>query len=247
MRLGGPLFADCSDPQTWVKVVQACGYRAAYCPVGADTDDALVERYSRAAAEHDIVIAEVGAWSNPINPDTKQRVEAIEHCRRQLDLADRIGAKCCVNIAGSRGEIWDGPYPDNLTSDTFDLIVETVRGIIDAVKPRRTFYALETMPWIYPDSPESYVKLIEAIDRPTFAVHLDPANLVNSPERFFKNGDLIRRCFELLGPRIKSCHAKDIAISPRMTVHLDEVRPASEGSTIIVILPSSTDSHPMSR
>ena len=28
-----------------------------------------------------------------------------------------------------------------------------------------------------------------------------------------------------LGPRIKSCHAKDILLQDRLTVHLDEVRP----------------------
>jgi len=103
--------------------------------------------------------------------------------------------------------------------------VETVRGIIDAVKPSRTFYTLEPMPWMYPDSVESYLRLIEAIDRERFAVHLDPVNLVCSPQRYYNNGALIRECFARLGPYIKSCHAKDIVLSEKLTVHLDEVRP----------------------
>jgi hypothetical protein len=61
-----------------------------------------------------------------------------------------------VNIAGARGEKWDGPYADNFSQDIFDLIVETVRGIIDAVKPTRTFYTLEPMPYIFPDSADGY-------------------------------------------------------------------------------------------
>ncbi len=225
MRLGGPIFGDSSTPELWVAAVQALGYRAAYCPVDARADDSRVHAYADAARQADIVIAEVGAWSNPISPNEQTRREAISLCQRQLDLADRIGARCCVNIAGSRGEQWDGPYPDNLTAETFDLIVETVREIIDAVQPTRTFYTLETMPWAFPDGPDSYLDLLKAIDRPAFAVHLDPVNLISSPQRFFNNRAFLRDCFAKLGPWIKSCHAKDIALAPRMVTQLEEVRP----------------------
>ena len=105
------------------------------------------------------------------------------------------------------------------------MIVETVREIIDSVQPTRTFYALETMPWIYPDSPQNYLALLKAIERRQFGVHFDPVNLINSPQRCFDNAAFIRECFAVLGPHIKSCHAKDIALAPRLTVHLDEVRP----------------------
>jgi sugar phosphate isomerase/epimerase len=146
-----------------------------------------------------------------------------------LDLADRIGARCCVNIAGSRGEQWDGPAPTNLDADTFDLIVQTVRGIIDAARPVRTYYTLETMPWVPPDSADSYLRLVQAIDRPRFAVHLDPVNLINSPQRYYRTGELIGECFAKLGTHIRSCHAKDIRLSGKLTVHLDECRPGLGG------------------
>ncbi len=225
MRLGGPIFETTSDPEAWAHAVRNKGYRAATCPVKSDVDDATCRAYVRAAADADIVIAEVGAWSNPISADADERRVAIARCQSQLALADRIGARCCVNISGSRGAKWDGPDPANLTSETFDLVVETTRAIIDAVKPIRTFYTLETMPWAYPDSPDTYLELIHAIDRPAFAVHLDPVNMISSPRRFFNNGAFIRDCFAKLGPYIKNCHGKDIALGDRLTVHLDEVRP----------------------
>ncbi len=43
MRLGGPLFEKYDGPAAWVKAVQALGYRAAYCPVGLDADDAVLQ------------------------------------------------------------------------------------------------------------------------------------------------------------------------------------------------------------
>ena len=226
MRLGGHDVERQADPERWVAGLRRLGYSAAPCPVEADAPDDLRRAYVEAAKRADIVIAEVGAWSNPLDPDETKRTEAIRHNQRQLALADEMGACCCVNVSGSRGaERWAGPHPDNLTQDTFDLIVETTREIIDAVNPTRTFYTLETMPWMYPDSADSYLRLIEAIDRERFAVHLDPVNLISSPQRYFANADLLRECFRKLGPHVKCCHAKDITLADKLTVHLDEVRP----------------------
>jgi sugar phosphate isomerase/epimerase len=225
MRLGGPILSNYTDPETWVAAVQAYGYRAAGCPVKFEADKAEIEAYAQAARVADIIIAEVGAWSNPLSPDETIRQAALDKCKIGLDLADKIGARCCVNIAGSRGESWAGPHESNLGEETFEMIVEIVRKIIDTVEPRRTFFALEPMPWIFPDSPDNYLRLIAAIDRPAFAVHLDPVNMINSPHRYFHNGAFIRECFQKLGPYIKSCHAKDTLLAQKLTTHLDEVRP----------------------
>ncbi len=236
LRLGGPTFEKYNGPDEWVRVLKKLGYRAAYCPVNAKASDDVVKAYARAAKKADIIIAEVGAWSNPISPDDKTRRQARQKCRTQLALADRIGANCCVNISGSRGKDWAGPSPDNLTDETFDMIVETTRAIIDDVKPTRTYFTLEMMPWSYPDSPDSYVQLLKAIDRKRFAVHLDPVNIVCSPQRYYSTGKLIRECFEKLGPYLKSCHAKDILLDPRLTTHLDEARPGLGGLDYAVFL-----------
>jgi sugar phosphate isomerase/epimerase len=236
MRLGGPILETYGGPDVWVAAVKARGYRAAFCPVGLDAADDEVRAYAEAAAQADIVIAEMGAWSDPISPDEATRKAALEKCKRSLALADRIGARCCVNVAGSRGTRWDGPHADNLTDETFDLIVLTVREIIDAVQPTRSAYTLETMPWMYPDSADSYLWLVEAVDRPAFAIHFDPVNLVCSPQRYFDSGALIREFVHKLGPRIRSCHAKDILLHDRLTVHLDEARPGTGNLDYAVLI-----------
>jgi sugar phosphate isomerase/epimerase len=225
MRLGGPVFAKYDSPEAWVQAVQALGYRAAYCPVGVRETLPVIKAYARAAQQADIVIAEVGVWDNPLSPVRAERKTAIVKNQACLALADEIGARCCVNIAGSRGTKWDGPDAADLTDETFDMIVENVRLIIDAVQPKRTFYTLEPMPWMYPDSAESYLRLIKAIDRQAFAAHLDPVNMVSSPQLYFRNADLLRECVAKLGPYIRSVHAKDIVLRDHLTVHLDEVRP----------------------
>lgn len=229
MRLGAPIFAKWDSPDEWAHAAQKAGYSAVYCPIDHRADPETIRAYAESARRADLVIAEVGAWSNPLAPDEQTRKRAIDYCQKQLALADEIGANCCVNISGSRGEQWDGPHPDNLTPETFDLIVQTVRQIIDAVQPKRTFYTLEPMPWMYPDSPDSYVQLLHAIDRPAFAVHLDPVNLICSPQRYYANASLIRECIQKLGAYIKSCHAKDIILEPRLTTHLNDCAPGKGG------------------
>lgn len=226
MRLGAPLPHTPADPQEWIAALKRKGYSAAYCPLKNDADDATVSAFVRAARDADIAIAEVGAWSiNCISPNDEVRRKGIAYWQAQLDLAERVGARCCVGVIGSRDAQWDGPHPDNLSEDTFALIVDTAREIIDAVRPARTSFALEMMPWTYPDGPDANARLIEAIDRASFAVHLDPVNIVNSPRRYYDNAGLVRECFTKLGPHIRSVHGKDVVMHKKLTVHIDEVRP----------------------
>ena len=182
MRLGGPLFAKHTGPDEWVQAHRALGYRAAYCPFGPDTAHDVIHAYASVARKADIVIAEVGAWSNPLSPDEATRKAAVENCKKCLALADEIGARCCVNVAGSRGANWYGPCPEDLTDEAFEMVVEVVRDIVDSVRPQRSCYTLEPMPWMYPDSADSYLHLLRAIDRKSFAVHFDPVNLICSPQ-----------------------------------------------------------------
>jgi sugar phosphate isomerase/epimerase len=185
----------------------------------------MIRSFRSEAKKNNILIAEVGAWCNTLDPDESKRKEAINRNIGALQLADEIGASCCVNISGARGEIWDGPYPGNYTGETFDQIVQTVRYIIDQVKPESAFYTLEPMPYMLPDSPDSYLELIKAVERKQFGAHLDPVNMISNPRRYFDNAGFLKECFKKLGPYVKSIHAKDIIILPKLTVHLEERRP----------------------
>lgn len=236
MRLGGPTFQKNPEPETWVAELKQLGYRAAYCPIDETADAVTVNAFAQAASDADIIIAEVGVWNNPLSPDADERKRAIELCQKKLALADAIGARCCVNISGSRGTLWDSPHPDNYSSETFEMIVETTRNILDAVKPTRTFYTLEPMPWMLPDSVDSYLQLLHAIDRKQFAAHLDPVNIITHPRLYYDNSRFLRDCFERLGSYIKSCHAKDITLAEKLTVHLSEVRLGLGGLDYVTLL-----------
>jgi sugar phosphate isomerase/epimerase len=224
LRLGGPVFDVSPDPEAFALAHRKLGYRAAYCPDIRLNEKERIRDYAAACAKHDVMIAEVGRWYNLLDADAVRRAANMSTVTDGLALAEAIGAKCCVDIAGSfNSKVWFGPHPDNLSPRFFDAIVENARKIIDAVKPRRTKFSYEMMGWSLPDGPDAYLKLIKAIDRPAFGVHLDPCNAINSPTRFYHNTALLNECFDKLGPWLVSCHAKDLTWDVEMNVHFREV------------------------
>lgn len=226
VRLGGPAYASAADPEAFAAAHRKLGYSAAYCPDVATSDTDKIRAFAAAFAHHDVVIAEVGRWCNLMAADPAERRKNLANVTDGLALADAIGARCCVDIAGSFSkESWFGPHPQNFSDEYFDLAVENARQIIDAVKPRRAKFAYEMMGWAIPSTADQYLRLIRAIDRPGFAVHLDPCNAINSPERFYGNTALIHECFDKLGQWIVSCHAKDLAWKVEMNLHFLEVIP----------------------
>ncbi len=226
VRLGGPVFLTSDDPEALAREHRRLGYSAAYCPAVKVDDTARIEAIRKAFAAQDVVISEVRAWKNMLDPDAAKRRENLAYVTERCAIAEAVGARCCVDIAGSRNPtVWYGPNPANLSRDFFDATVENCRHIIDAVKPKRTRFTIEMMGWSVPDGPDSYIELIRAVDRPAFGVHLDVCNGVNCPKLFYGNSEFIGECFRKLGRWIVSCHAKDLEWIVELNVHFQETVP----------------------
>jgi sugar phosphate isomerase/epimerase len=225
IRLGGPVPVRADDPAELAREHRRLGYAAAYCPPVSIDDGERLRAIRQAFEAEDVVIAEVGAWGNLIGPDEERRRANLQRACSALALADEIGARCCVDYLGTAGEGDWGPHADNLGDAGTDLAVETARHIIDEVCPRRAKFAFEMMQWCVPDSVDSYERLLRAVDRNAFAVHMDPVNIIVSPQMYLDTGAVIRACFARLGPQIASCHAKDIIARPRLALHFEEIRP----------------------
>jgi len=226
VRLGGPIFLRSEDPGELAREHRRLGYSAAYCPNVALHDSDRIRAVEKAFAAENVVIAEVGAWKNMLDPDAAKRKQNLDYVVERCALADAVGARCCVDIAGSYNpDVWYGMDPKNLSKEFLDATVENCRHVIDAVKPKRTRFTIEMMPWNLPDGPDAYLELIRAVSRKSFAVHLDVCNAINSPRLFYNSGQLIRDCFRKLGPWIASCHAKDLQWVPEYNVHFLEVVP----------------------
>ncbi|PYV44615.1 MAG: xylose isomerase [Acidobacteria bacterium] len=227
IRLGGPIFMKSEDPGELAREHRRLGYSAAYCPEASPSDATRIRDVRTAFAAENVVIAEVGAWNNMLDEDPERRKKNLQYVVERLALAEAVGARCCVDIAGSYNpKLWDGPDPRNLSQKFFEATVANCRYVIDQVKPERTKFPIDMMSWCLPDVPDSYLHLIRAVDRPAFGVHVDICNIVNSPQRYYHNSELIAETFHKLGRWITSCHAKDL--SPR-SVHFAEDVPGRGG------------------
>ena len=104
MRLGSPLPHTWDSQDDWIATLRRLGFRTAHWPLDDDADEPTERAYADAAARADVVIAEIGVWNNPLSPDDATRRAAVELCKARLALADRVDARCCVNLAGTRAD-----------------------------------------------------------------------------------------------------------------------------------------------
>ncbi|MBP5492025.1 MAG: sugar phosphate isomerase/epimerase [Clostridiales bacterium] len=225
MRLGTSSPLAHSSAEEWAKNQETLGCRAVVFPLSSSDPEEKIREYTEAAKAHGLLIAEVGIWRNAMDPNPVERKKNRDYCVAQLQLADRIGARCAVNVAGALGPRWDGHYRENFTKETRKEIVEMVREIIDRAQVKNTYFTLEPMPWMVPTGPEDYVRLLEEVDRERFAVHMDIINMTNSAERYFAQEEFIDRCAALLGNKIRSCHIKDAHLKEEYTFQLEECAP----------------------
>ena len=216
MRLGGTVFYNGTDPEEYALAHVKKGFRAAVCPWWLSVErPEEVEAFKQAMKKHDVRIAEVGAWCNPLDPNSEVAEKNIQYMIERLRLAELLEADTCVNILGSKNkDCWDGPCKEGYSEAFFDEAVAVMRRVIDAVNPVHTRLSFEMMPFYFLDGPEEYLRFLAAINREATGVHLDICNTMNNPRRLYNNTEFIRHTFDLLRDRIVTLHLKDIRLKP---------------------------------
>lgn len=223
MYLGLSSSLKHSSPKEWAETHKALGLKSVVFPVDCNAGENLIEAYKEEAEKHGLLIAEVGIWRNTLAADMAEREKWIDYAIRQLKMADKIGAACCVNVVGTPyGPRWDGGYRQNFSQELWQLAVKMVQHIIDEANPVRTKFSIESMPWMIPSSPDEYLRLIKDVNRKEFGAHLDVVNMITSPERYFFNDKFLEECFSKLKGKICSCHLKDIRLKEEYTFQLQE-------------------------
>ena len=223
MRLGVSTAFYTNSAKEWIDEHIKLGCKSVVFPLNADDDESKIDEFVKIAKENDIVIAEVGVWKNTLSADKDERNKMIDYAIRQLLLAEKINARCCVNVVGTpHGPRWDGGYAKNFDNETRKEIIKMIQTIIDEVNPKNTKYSIEPMPWMVPTSPDDYLRLLDEVGRDGFSCHLDVINMVTSPERYFYLDEFLDECFTKLKGKICSCHLKDILLLEDFTFQLRE-------------------------
>lgn len=225
MRLGISLGLKHATAEEWAGNQVKLGCTTVVFPVQSNEPETKIIEYKEAAEKAGLSIAEVGIWRNALAADPDERAKNMDYCVNQLRLADFLGARCCVNVAGAFGPVWDGAYRANFTEEARKETVRMVREIIDRAQVKNTFFTLEPMPWMIPTGPDDYLRLMDEVERDRFAVHMDIINMTSSAERYFNAEAFVDECAEKLGTEIRSCHIKDVHLAERYTLRLEECAP----------------------
>jgi len=231
IRFGGPIFQAHDDPRKLAEAYKKKGYTAAYVPPVDLNDKHKIKEIREAFDAENIMLAEVGYWDNIADTDEAKRKHNIECLTNAMFLAEEIGACCAVDITGVYGTGSEPKFvAKNFSDEAFTDAVDTARKIIDTVKPKNAYFTYEIFAFTVVDSVEMIEKILKAVDREMFGVHLDLCNLINSPRTYFSSGDIMRDCVKKFGNKIAAAHAKDIKIQePAMSVILEEVIPGTGG------------------
>ncbi len=213
MRLGGYFGAgSIEELDALCDKLDAHGLSAIGAPGMDDWTDDQCAAFGEKARSLGLVVGEGGVWVNLMTIDCDARAERIEMVRKALVKAEAAGCHCVVTLVGTRD-----PSDHSLamhaymkTAEAKAEFREVVLKILDGLDLKTTRYVIE--PWhnTFFYQPEDIAEFFDAVDHPSFGLHLDQMNMV-SQENFFNTTALINKTFDLLADKVASVHLKDIA------------------------------------
>jgi len=179
-----------------------------------------------ACKKYDVVIYEVGGYTNLIHPDEtirQKNLAGLVHC---LEVAESVNCPMVGTIAGSLDPVnFFNVHPDNWTEKTWKLLVRSIKQVLLDTAGMKAAIGIEAQVTTIIDGPEAHKRLIEDVGDPRCVVNFDPVNMI-SLKNYYHTTELLNKCFDLLGENIMGCHAKDTYILPDVqTVHVQEVCP----------------------
>ncbi len=184
------------------------------------------EEVVKACKKQDVIIYEVGGYTNLVTPSTTQlqkNLKALAHC---MEVAESVNCRMVGTVSGCcNTNSLIGMHPDNWSPETWKRLVNSVKQVLKDTEGMKAVIGMEAQVTTNIDSPKAHKRLMNDVGSDRVKVNLDPNNMM-SLARYYHSTELIDECFDLLGEDIYGCHAKDSYIIPdKQTVLVQEVCP----------------------
>ncbi|TCL56828.1 sugar phosphate isomerase/epimerase [Hydrogenispora ethanolica] len=161
-------------------------------------------------AAHNIQIAVLGCYINPIHPDPVERRRSLERFKEHLRYARAFGCSIVGTETGSLHA--DCSYhPDNESEAAFRTLVESVAQLVAEAERFGTFVGIEGVTTHTITTPAKMKQLLTAIPSGNLQVIFDPVNLL-SPANYQEQDRIIGESFDLFGDKIVAIHSKDFVV-----------------------------------
>jgi sugar phosphate isomerase/epimerase len=181
------------------------------------------ERVRKMLADENISLFQVtGYWQNLVNSDESARKQAVRTVQAALQLANWLGARGIDTGPGSMSP--DGPWfphRDNWTAAARKQLVKSLKECAPVAEDTNIYLSMEGHQLVTLESAEITAEILDEVNSPRVTSDYDSANWITR-EQVFDTGTAVKHHFEVLKKHIISCHAKDIWIENRLSVHLQD-------------------------
>jgi len=163
-----------------------------------------------------------GYWQNLVTPDETARAEAVRVLQAALRLAGAMGARGIDTGPGSMNP--DGPWfphPGNWMIEAKEQLVKSLKACAKAAEDAGVYLSLEGHQLVTLSSAEVTKEVLDEVDSQWVKSDFDSANWITL-ETIFNTGAALDHMLDVLGNHVISCHAKDIWIENKLTLHLQD-------------------------
>jgi sugar phosphate isomerase/epimerase len=182
----------------------------------ANLGDADVKRIRGIVDKHKVAISGLGYYPNPLHPDAEHRRQVVEHLKKVIQAAPKLGVKV-VNTFVGRNPLKSVPDNWPLFDQVWPDIVQTAEaaGVTLGIENCPMLFSLDEWPGgtNLATTPAIWRTMFEKIPSKNWGLNFDPSHLV------WQHIDAAR-CLREFASRIVHFHAKDARIDRHK---LDEV------------------------
>ena len=172
-----------------------------------DMTPGLAFEIGQAFLRHDVQIAVLGCYVNPLFPDLSKRRELLGWFKEHLRFARDFG---CGLVALETGS-YDPDYlshPDNGTEAAFQESLVSLAELVSEAEKFGVIVGIEGV-WNHAVcTPEKMRRMLDSLASPNVQVVFDPVNLL-SFENHTDQQRIVEESLQLFGERIVVIHAKD--------------------------------------
>ncbi|MCL1997359.1 MAG: sugar phosphate isomerase/epimerase [Turicibacter sp.] len=173
-----------------------------------------IEKFNEITAAHlsdiekafkDLEISVLGCYIEPSIQDKEQRLANVETFCDNIRHARALGIK----IVGTETTRLDPDTPDDIRSESYALLKDSVLRMIEAAERENVFVGIEPVADHVLNTPALARRLLDEVQSNKLKIIFDPVNLV-LPDTIFSQIDIFEETFDLLGDQLEVMHIKDV-------------------------------------
>lgn len=171
-------------------------------------NDRAITQVAEVVKKTGVAISGLGYYPNPLHPDADHRRNVIDHLKKVISAAPRVGVR---NV-----NTFIGRDPVKSVRDNWPLFLEVWLGIVEHAEKEGVMLGIENCPMLFTldewpgganlaTTPAIWSAMFAAIDSPHFGLNFDPSHLI------WQHIDPVRAVRDF-GKKIVHFHAKDTRI-----------------------------------